>query len=318
MVAPLFCIQFVAHFLHEMYFSGNFVFMSIDEIKRLTLQALMSDDILMQGLVLKGGNALQLAYDITNRGSIDIDFSMEHEFPEKDFTRLTRVFGELLNDEFSKVGIVAYDVKFIKKPKTGAIPEWRGYLLEFKLIEKELFDKFVDDIDAIRRNSIKVNGQSTRYTVDISSYEYVEDAVNREIDGLILKVYTPEMILVEKIRALCQSMKQYKEIVYSAKQKERARDLYDIWMIKNHFKELKLTPELFQHIFAAKCVPLNFLNYFEELREQNRENWDVVRQTIHSDEELKDYDYYFDYVKELIAPFTPLLDNTDSNAAKIP
>lgn len=317
MPAPFF-YSIVAHLLHDMYFSGNFDFMSIDEIKRLTLQALMSDDILMQGLVLKGGNALQLAYDITSRGSIDIDFSMEREFPEKDFTRLTRVFGGLLNDEFSRVGIVAYDVKFTKKPKTGTIPEWRGYLLEFKLIEKELFDKFGDDIDAIRRNSIKVNGQSTRYTVDISSYEYVEDAVNREIDGLILKVYTPEMILVEKIRALCQSMKQYKEIVFSAKQKERARDLYDIWMIRNHFKELKLTPELFQHIFAAKRVPLNFLNYFEELREQNRENWEVVRQTIHSDEELKDYDYYFDYVKELIAPFTPPSDNTDSNAAKIP
>ncbi len=79
-------------------------------------------------------------------------------------------------------------------------------------------------------------------------------------------------------------MKQYKEIVSSERQKERARDLYDIWMMRNHFKELKLTPELFQHIFAAKRVPLNFLNYFEELREQNRENWDVVRQTIHGDE----------------------------------
>lgn len=49
----------------------------INEIKRCTLQAMMKDDLLMQGLVLKGGNALQLAYDITNRGSIDIDFSME-------------------------------------------------------------------------------------------------------------------------------------------------------------------------------------------------------------------------------------------------
>ena len=80
MPAPFF-YSIVAHLLHDMYFSGNFAFMSIDEIKRLTLQALMSDDILMQGLVLKGGNALQLAYDITSRGSIDIDFSMEREFP---------------------------------------------------------------------------------------------------------------------------------------------------------------------------------------------------------------------------------------------
>lgn len=33
----------------------------INEIKRCTLQAMMKDDLLMQGLVLKGGNALQLA-----------------------------------------------------------------------------------------------------------------------------------------------------------------------------------------------------------------------------------------------------------------
>lgn len=42
----------------------------INEIKRCTLQAMMKDGLLMQGLVLKGGNALQLAYDITNRGGL--------------------------------------------------------------------------------------------------------------------------------------------------------------------------------------------------------------------------------------------------------
>ena len=129
----------------------------INEIKRCTLQAMMKDDLLMQGLVLKGGNALQLAYDITNRGSIDIDFSMENEFKDKDFERLSRVFSEYLNEEFAEIGLVAYDVKFIKKPKTGSIPEWRGYNLEFKLIEREKFEKFGDDIEAIRRNAIKIN-----------------------------------------------------------------------------------------------------------------------------------------------------------------
>lgn len=54
----------------------------------MTLKALMADDLLMSGLVLKGGNALHLAYDITNRGSVDIDFSMKNEFSEKDFKRL--------------------------------------------------------------------------------------------------------------------------------------------------------------------------------------------------------------------------------------
>lgn len=289
---------------------------SIDDIKKTTLRALMSDDVLMQGLILKGGNALQLAYDITNRGSIDIDFSMEQEFSEKDFERLTRVFDEYLNNEFSQEGLVAYDVKFIKKPKNGSIPEWKGYMLEFKLIDKEQFDKFGEDIDAIRRHSIKVKDQSTRYTVDISSYEYVDGAINKDIDGLILKVYTPEMILIEKIRALCQSMDKYKHIVTSARSKERARDFYDIWMITQRFAQLNLTPDLFRNIFNAKRVPLAFLNDFEDLRERNRSNWDVVRQTIHNDEELAEYDYYFDFVKDLINPFTSLSDNIDSNEVK--
>ena len=291
----------------------------INEIKKYTLQAMMKDDLLMQGLVLKGGNALQLAYDITNRGSIDIDFSMENEFKDKDFERLERVFDEYLNDEFSEIGLVAYDVKFIKKPKIGSIPEWRGYNLEFKLIEHEKFDKFGNDIEAIRRNAIKINEatQETKYTVDISSYEYVDKAIKKDIDGLILRVYTPEMILIEKIRALCQTMPKYKEIVTSARPKKRARDLYDIWMICQHFKDLNLTGDLFQNIFAAKRVPLSYLDNFEILREQNREDWEVVRQTINHDEETKDYDYYFDFVKKLIESFRNHGDKKGSNEGKI-
>lgn len=293
---------------------------NINEIKRLTLQAMMRDDLLMQGLVLKGGNALQLAYDITNRGSIDIDFSMENEFKEQDFERLSRVFGEYLNEEFSEIELVAYDVKFIKKPQKGSIPEWRGYNLEFKLIEKEKFNKFENDIEAIRRNAIKINEatQETKYTVDISSYEYVDTAIKKDIDGLILRVYTPEMILIEKIRALCQSMPQYKEIVTSARPKKRARDLYDIWMICQHFKNLNLTEDYFKNIFAAKRVPLSYLDNFEILREQNREDWEVVKQTISHDEEIKDYDFYFDFVRNLIEPFRTHEDKKDSNENQIP
>lgn len=243
---------------------------------------------------------------------------MEREFSEKDFDRLTRVFGELLNNEFAQIGLVAYDVKFIQKPRSGSIPEWKGYMLEFKLIEKEKFDQFGEDIGAIRRNSIKVNDQSTRYTVDISSYEYVDGAVNKDIDGLILRVYTPEMILIEKVRALCQTMDKYKDIVNSARPKERARDLYDIWMITQHFTQLNLTDDLFRNIFGAKRVPLSFLKDFEDLRERNRANWDVVKQTINSDQKLQDYDYYFDFVQDLINPFKDLSDNTDSIGPKAP
>lgn len=115
---------------------------NMNEIKLATLRALMSDDILMQGLVLKGGNALQLAYDITDRVSIDIDFSMENDFSLKDYERLNRVISTLLTKQFDSLDLTPFDVKLKEKPKEGSIPQWKGYLLEFKLISKELNDKF--------------------------------------------------------------------------------------------------------------------------------------------------------------------------------
>lgn len=267
----------------------------------------MSDDVLMQGLVLKGGNALQLAYDLINRGSIDIDFSIENEFSDKDFLRLERQFDYLLNNVFNEKNIKVYDIKFTLKPKSGSIKEWKGYLLQYKLIKFDDFNRFKNDINAIRRNSIKVNdNNSTIYTVDISAYEYIEPSSKKEIDGLILRVYTPEMILFEKIRALCQTMVLYKNIVKSARQKKRARDIYDIYVITQSFTHLNLDAELLKNIFDAKKVPLNFLKNFEELREQNRDDWNSVLQTVSNAEELESYDFYFDEVLKLIEPFKSL------------
>lgn len=40
---------------------------TLQRIKMLTISALVADDILMGILVLKGGNALDLAYDIRNK-----------------------------------------------------------------------------------------------------------------------------------------------------------------------------------------------------------------------------------------------------------
>ncbi len=74
--------------------------MDLDKIKKLTLRALMSDEILMQSLVLKGGNALQLVYDITNRGSIDIDFSVEREFTQEELRQLPIWLHDILDRTF--------------------------------------------------------------------------------------------------------------------------------------------------------------------------------------------------------------------------
>ena len=178
------------------------------------------------------------------------------------------------------------------------------YLLEFKVIDKEKFNEFKGDVDSIRRNAIKLNNQSPKYEVEISAYEYVEGATTKELDGVILRVYTLEMILFEKIRALCQTMPEYSEIVKSARPKHRARDIYDIFIIFNS-GTLNLHKDMLSEIFKAKQVPLEFINNMEDLREHNRENWETVRSSISESDRnnLKDYDYYFDEVLKIIEPF---------------
>ena len=44
----------------------------VEEIKRLALIAMFSDDDLMQTLVLKGGNAMDLIYNVGHRASRDL------------------------------------------------------------------------------------------------------------------------------------------------------------------------------------------------------------------------------------------------------
>lgn len=279
--------------------------MDLDKIKRLTLRALMSDETLMHSLVLKGGNALHLVYEVINRGSIDIDFSVEREFTEEEFKKMPIWMDYILNRTYRQEGLRVFDVRFIEKPKTGSIPEWKGYLLEFKVIESDKADEFGTDIERMRKNAIKLNDQSPKYEVEISAYEYVGAATKTEFEGAILRVYTLEMILFEKVRALCQTMPEYQKIVASAKQKRRARDIYDICLVFDS-RKLNLEKDLLVDIFKAKQVPLELIGNLESLREYNRDNWETVIATIPEEDRstLKSYDYYFDKVLEIVKPFT--------------
>ena len=77
----------------------------LEKIKRLTIVALLSDEILMALLVLKGGNAIDIAYDLSSRGSVDIDFSMEKDFSDEERVRVKNQSSAILNAEFNKTYI---------------------------------------------------------------------------------------------------------------------------------------------------------------------------------------------------------------------
>ncbi|MGA2569901.1 MAG: nucleotidyl transferase AbiEii/AbiGii toxin family protein [Terracidiphilus sp.] len=266
------------------------------EIRRLAITAVFSDDLLFEKVVLKGGNALSLAHRLSKRTSLDLDFSIEGDFENVDEIRVR--LRRALENRFSSAGLVTFDFKFEPKPSTvpeGQDPRWGGYVALFKVSEKRKYDELRGDPDALRRDSLVVGPAQQRvFTIDLSKYEYVAGKVELELDDYAIYAYSPSMIAIEKLRAICQQMPDYSLRRYPA---ARARDFYDIHLIAVITGMEFSSPgnlELTRQIFAAKEVPLEFLDRIKDQREFHRPDWDSVKAS--SSEEVEDFDYYFDFV----------------------
>jgi hypothetical protein len=278
----------------------------LEKVKRLTIIALLADELLMALLVLKGGNAIDIAYDLSSRGSIDIDFSMDRDFTAAELNRVRNQAAGLLNAEFNKENLHVFDVNLWERPqiiKDEVKTFWGGYNLQFKLIEDKKYQQFKDDLASLQRNALPVGGKgSTKFEVDISKYEYTSGKRRKDLDGLIIYVYSPEMLAIEKLRALCQQNPDYRNVVLSMTPKSRGRDFYDIHNLISSFS-LELTDGenliLCKNIFEAKRVPLDYLSRLAEQYELHKQSWDSVRDTINQKENLRDFDFYFNFVVEL-------------------
>src|SRR5262249_13483673 len=158
---------------------------------------------LFNQLVLKGGNALNLIYGIGTRSSLDVDLSLEGDFANPDESG-HRILQALV-DRFAEAGLTVFDQKFSKRParQNAGEEKWGGYEVEFKLTETEKFKLQKDDMDKVRRESLVIGeGQQRVFRVQISKYEYCQGKVERNLDHYSIYVYTPAMIVVEKLRAI--------------------------------------------------------------------------------------------------------------------
>jgi len=278
--------------------------MDIRDIKLKTLSAILSDDVFLNSLVLKGGNAIDLVYDMSSRSSIDLDFSMENDF-ERDIDEVRDLLERALKSEFEKSDFKTFDFKLIKKPRSIPIELekfWGGYTLEFKIISNEDFKKHEDSLDAVRRNAIKINDQSTKFTVDFSKYEFVGGKKPTEVDGLTIYAYTPEMLAFEKLRALCQQNLKYKDFVINMTSKSRARDFIDIHTITNTYSidvNSKDNKALCLKIFQAKKVPIEYVREIKDQFELHIQSWEKVLATLDQNKKYNDFEYYFNYTLDL-------------------
>ena len=112
----------------------------LDKIKRLVIVVLVSDGDLVETLVLKGGNAISIAYGVGNQGSADIDFSMAGNFVDvaATFAKIETTLVSIFAEEHLHV----FEVRWEHRPSntnhlsTDLQSFWGGYSMDFILVTK--------------------------------------------------------------------------------------------------------------------------------------------------------------------------------------
>ena len=92
---------------------------------------------------------------------------------------------------------------------------WGGYKVEFKIIDSATYKDCGGDERKIRMVAMSMADGSKRFPLDISKHEYVEEKVAELIDDVIVYAYSPQMLVAEKVRAICQQMPEYVSFVKS-------------------------------------------------------------------------------------------------------
>lgn len=93
------------------------------KVKRLVIIAMFSDDDLMDMLVLKGGNALDIIHQIEHRASVDLDFSIERDFRQEDLLLSNPKFKRLWKKHL-KQKATRFSMLPLSKNQKGSVQKW--------------------------------------------------------------------------------------------------------------------------------------------------------------------------------------------------
>ncbi|GMT42357.1 MAG: hypothetical protein IEMM0002_0768 [bacterium] len=275
--------------------------MKIDKVINECLIALFNNSLISNTLILKGGTALNVSENIKKRLSTDIDFSVSGQIvsPEVFFKELKKS----LFDHFIKQDWEIFDFEKIKKPKNkheSKPPTWGGWLVHFKIIG---VNHNFSDIAKKRRNALIPQGHiSSKIKLEISEHEFCELIKEIRIDGVLIKVYHPVLLVLEKLRAICQQHPSCPH--HSAK--NRARDYYDIYeLLKKHrsasfFKSLR---DYIEPVFKAKDVDLEIILkiFGDDFVEFQRNGFEaVIKSLSESPGKIEDFSFYNEQLKFLI------------------
>jgi len=269
--------------------------MRIEEVIDISIVGIFSDKYLSDRLVLKGGAALRLMENLDERLSTDMDFSTREAMDGKLFDRLEKVLART----FKRHKYDVIDFKPMRKPKESRDrPKWwGGWRCGFKLSQ---MDKHNLSAERRRKQALIPEGSNSSVVeIEISEYEYCGRVRHKKIKGVRINGYSRPLLVVEKLRAICQQHPSYK---YRTK-KNRARDLVDIYhLTKDHRTErfLKECRTELPESFEAKEVDVDFLDALNEEKFS-----DTLRAGFPQvEDDLKDRPYpfetYLEYVRDLV------------------
>ena len=165
-------------------------------------------------------------------------------------------------------------------------------------------------MEGLRRNAKPIApNQKRNFEVEISRFEHCKPRREADLNGYAVQVYSPELMVCEKIRAICQQMKEYRAIVKSQAASARARDFFDIYNLMEKFKIVLATKEnteLLRNVFRVKRVPFELLGKIESFRDFHRSDFQRVKDTVDPTIDLLDFDFYFDYLLDEVKKLEPL------------
>lgn len=286
--------------------SKNIDYAEIKEIKKLAIRALCSDDYLMEKLVLKGGTCIEAAYQISSRASKDIDFSIESAFNDQTLEEIRERIELQFIKVFESTVYYPFDINIIELPANAEEDNiMSGYVINFKLIEREKFIKYSSDSKKLSREALPIANNKATFAIEISKHEFCKHKELKEIDGCKVYVYTPRLIIFEKLRAICQKMKEYPALRGLERNDEpRSRDFYDIESINENLAHIDFknaeNRQILKLVFDAKKVPLEFLGRIKDKYQIHKDDFQNITATEAQKSVMQSYQFYFDYVLNII------------------
>lgn len=187
-------------------------------------------------------------------------------------------------------------------------PFWGGYKISFTIVDIEKHQDKIDSQDPDNMKELSKYGEDLednkkKIEIDLSYDEYVADKKSYDLEGTTIYLYSPLMLVYEKIRASCQQLEDYKLVG----DKTRARDLYDIYKILTNTRQATLREAvlnqdnfyILENIFKAKDVPLELMLKLDSKKSDLAEDYKTKVIPQISADEIEEFDYIFFYNKNL-------------------